>query len=165
MQLHNFWRITARATLHRRAQSDDLTRGGPLMGTASAHALSASISGRPSPMPGIFLVAILCVPAEHDDAAVQCGGGRAEDGARSFHGEQTPAFTVPGPCVGEGHAIRRTHAAVHDHVLRLCIVGHDVPGSAGRTRHIERVHRSYIVNATGRNVQDQPLAMLRARFA
>jgi uncharacterized protein DUF5916/cellulose/xylan binding protein with CBM9 domain len=45
---HNFWRVTAGGTLHMRALSDDLTRGGPLMGTASGYTLSASVSGRPN---------------------------------------------------------------------------------------------------------------------
>lgn len=44
--LHSFWRITARGTLHLRSQSDDLTRGGPLMGTPRAYTLNAQVSSR-----------------------------------------------------------------------------------------------------------------------
>ncbi len=44
--LHSFWRITARGTLHLRSQSDDLTRGGPLMGTPQAYTLNAQVSSR-----------------------------------------------------------------------------------------------------------------------
>jgi hypothetical protein len=44
--LHNFWNVSAGATLHRRALSDELTRGGPLMGTANAYTLSAQVSSR-----------------------------------------------------------------------------------------------------------------------
>jgi hypothetical protein len=46
--LHNFWRLSARGTLHRRALSDDLTRGGPLMGTPSAYTVNAQITSRPN---------------------------------------------------------------------------------------------------------------------
>jgi hypothetical protein len=44
--LHNFWRISARATLHVRSLSDDLTRGGPLMGTPRAYTVNAQVSSR-----------------------------------------------------------------------------------------------------------------------
>ena len=46
--LHNFWNISARGTLHRRAQSDELTRGGPLLGTPSGYAVSAQVNSRPN---------------------------------------------------------------------------------------------------------------------
>jgi hypothetical protein len=42
--LHNFWRVSARGTLHVRSRSDDLTRGGPLMGTARGYTLNAQVS-------------------------------------------------------------------------------------------------------------------------
>ena len=44
--LHNFMRLTARGVLHRRSMSDDLTRGGPLMGTPNAYTLTASVASR-----------------------------------------------------------------------------------------------------------------------
>jgi len=44
--LHNFWRIGAGATMIVGSQSDDLTRGGPLMGTASGYQLTASLNSR-----------------------------------------------------------------------------------------------------------------------
>jgi hypothetical protein len=44
--LHNFMRITASGVLHFGSLSDDLTRGGPLMGTPGAYALNSSISSR-----------------------------------------------------------------------------------------------------------------------
>jgi hypothetical protein len=44
--LHNFWRINARGTLQRRALSDDLTRGGPLIGTPSAYLVNAQIASK-----------------------------------------------------------------------------------------------------------------------
>ena len=44
--LHNFIRLSARGTLHRRSMSDDLTRGGPLMGTPNAYTLTASVASR-----------------------------------------------------------------------------------------------------------------------
>jgi hypothetical protein len=44
--LHNFWRLTARATLHRPALSDDLTRGGPLIATPGAYALTGQVASR-----------------------------------------------------------------------------------------------------------------------
>ncbi len=46
--LHNFWRITGRGVLHRRSLSDDLTRGGPLMGTPNAYTLTAQLTSRPN---------------------------------------------------------------------------------------------------------------------
>jgi len=46
--LHNFWRITGRGVLHRRSLSDDLTRGGPLMGTPNAYTLTAQVTSRPN---------------------------------------------------------------------------------------------------------------------
>src|SRR5687767_2919774 len=45
---HNFWRVNARGTLHRRSQSDDLTRGGPLIGTANGYAVLAQVTSRPN---------------------------------------------------------------------------------------------------------------------
>ncbi len=44
--LHNFWRIGAGATVIVGSQSDDLTRGGPLMATANAYQLTASLNSR-----------------------------------------------------------------------------------------------------------------------
>ncbi|MEJ7812447.1 MAG: DUF5916 domain-containing protein [Gemmatimonadaceae bacterium] len=44
--LHNFWRLSARGTLHRRSLSDDLTRGGPLIGTASGYTVNAQVTSR-----------------------------------------------------------------------------------------------------------------------
>ena len=44
--LHNFWRLTGRGVLHVRSQSDELTRGGPLMGTPSAYTLTGSVASR-----------------------------------------------------------------------------------------------------------------------
>ena len=46
--LHNFIRLNARLTLHRRSQSDDLTRGGPLMGTPNGYAILGQITSRPN---------------------------------------------------------------------------------------------------------------------
>ncbi|HUQ82220.1 MAG TPA: DUF5916 domain-containing protein [Gemmatimonadaceae bacterium] len=46
--LHNFWRVTGRAVVHRRSLSDDLTRGGPLMGTPNAYTLTAQVASRPN---------------------------------------------------------------------------------------------------------------------
>jgi hypothetical protein len=46
--LHNFIRLNGRVTVHRRSLSDDLTRGGPLMGTPNAYAVFAQVTGRPS---------------------------------------------------------------------------------------------------------------------
>ncbi|MEO7520314.1 MAG: DUF5916 domain-containing protein [Gemmatimonas sp.] len=44
--LHNFLRLNAGATLIRGSQSDDLTRGGPLTGTANGYQLTSSINSR-----------------------------------------------------------------------------------------------------------------------
>ena len=44
--LHNFWRISAGATLIVGSLSDDLTRGGPLMGTANGYQLTAGLNSR-----------------------------------------------------------------------------------------------------------------------
>ena len=46
--LHNFWRITGRVGRVLRAQSDELTRGGPLMGTPNAWVFTAGVSSRPN---------------------------------------------------------------------------------------------------------------------
>jgi len=46
--LHNFWRVTSRVVVHRRSLSDDLTRGGPLMGTPNAYTLTAQVISRPN---------------------------------------------------------------------------------------------------------------------
>jgi len=46
--LHNFIRLNGRLTLHRRSQSDDLTRGGPLMGTPNGYAVLAQVTSRPN---------------------------------------------------------------------------------------------------------------------
>ena len=46
--LHNFIRLNARLAVHRRSLSDDLTRGGPLMGTPNAWALLGQITSRPN---------------------------------------------------------------------------------------------------------------------
>jgi hypothetical protein len=46
--LHNFWRLTGRVVVHRRSLSDDLTRGGPLMGTPNAYTLTAQATSRPN---------------------------------------------------------------------------------------------------------------------
>ncbi len=43
---HNFWRVTATGRIQRRALSDDLTRGGPLIGTPSAYTVNASVASR-----------------------------------------------------------------------------------------------------------------------
>jgi hypothetical protein len=45
---HNFWRLSGRGTWQRRAQSDDLTRGGPLMGTPNAYTVNAQLNSRPN---------------------------------------------------------------------------------------------------------------------
>ncbi|MEQ1693662.1 MAG: DUF5916 domain-containing protein, partial [Gemmatimonas sp.] len=42
--LHNFWRLSVGATLFVGSQSDDLTRGGPLMATANGYQLTAGIN-------------------------------------------------------------------------------------------------------------------------
>ncbi|HJU72342.1 MAG TPA: DUF5916 domain-containing protein [Gemmatimonadaceae bacterium] len=44
--LHNFMRLSGGVTLHRRSLSDDLTRGGPLMGTPNAYALRLQVTSR-----------------------------------------------------------------------------------------------------------------------
>jgi hypothetical protein len=44
--LHNFMRLNGRVTLHRRSLSDDLTRGGPLMGTPNAYAVFGQVASR-----------------------------------------------------------------------------------------------------------------------
>ncbi len=44
--LHNFLRVSAGATYIVGSYSDDLTRGGPLMGTASAYQLTAALNSR-----------------------------------------------------------------------------------------------------------------------
>jgi hypothetical protein len=44
--LHNFWNVSGGLTVHRRALSDDLTRGGPLIGTPNAFQVNASVSSR-----------------------------------------------------------------------------------------------------------------------
>jgi hypothetical protein len=44
--LHNFMRLNARLLVHRRSLSDDLTRGGPLMGTPNAYAILGQIASR-----------------------------------------------------------------------------------------------------------------------
>jgi hypothetical protein len=44
--LHNFWRLSARGTLHQRALSDDLTRGGPLTGTARGYTVNGQVTSR-----------------------------------------------------------------------------------------------------------------------
>lgn len=44
--LHNFWRVSARGTMHLRSLSDDLTRGGPLIGTPGAYTVNAQITSR-----------------------------------------------------------------------------------------------------------------------
>ena len=44
--LHNFWRLSARGQLQLRSLSDDLTRGGPLMGTGRGYILTGTIASR-----------------------------------------------------------------------------------------------------------------------
>jgi len=44
--LHNFKRLFGRITVHRRSLSDDLTRGGPLMGTPNVYEVMAQILSR-----------------------------------------------------------------------------------------------------------------------
>ena len=46
--LHNFVRLNGRVTLYRRSLSDDLTRGGPLMGTPNAFSVLGQITSRPN---------------------------------------------------------------------------------------------------------------------
>jgi len=44
--LHSFWRLAGRGTRHLRSTSDDLTRGGPLMGTPAAWTVNAMVASR-----------------------------------------------------------------------------------------------------------------------
>jgi hypothetical protein len=44
--LHSFWRLTARGTLHVPSLSDDLTRGGPLIGTPAGYAVLGQVTSR-----------------------------------------------------------------------------------------------------------------------
>ena len=44
--LHNFWRLSASGSAFLRALSDELTRGGPLVGTPRSYQLSAQITSR-----------------------------------------------------------------------------------------------------------------------
>jgi hypothetical protein len=44
--LHNFIRLNGRVTLQRRSLSDDLTRGGPLMGTPNAYDIVGQVTSR-----------------------------------------------------------------------------------------------------------------------
>ena len=48
LTLHNFWRVNVRAGGWRRSLSDDLTRGGPLMGTPNAYIFTAQVTSRPN---------------------------------------------------------------------------------------------------------------------
>ena len=43
---HNFWRLSARGTLHQRALSDDLTRGGPLIATPRGYTVNTQLTSR-----------------------------------------------------------------------------------------------------------------------
>jgi len=45
---HNFYRLTGGGQVQRRSLSDDLTRGGPLMGTPNAYVLTAQVTSRPN---------------------------------------------------------------------------------------------------------------------
>ena len=45
---HSFWRLTGGVQVQRRSLSDDLTRGGPLMGTPNAYALTTQVTSRPN---------------------------------------------------------------------------------------------------------------------
>jgi len=45
---HSFWRLTGGAQVQRRSLSDDLTRGGPLMGTPKAYVLTTQVTSRPN---------------------------------------------------------------------------------------------------------------------
>ncbi|HEX6644992.1 MAG TPA: DUF5916 domain-containing protein [Gemmatimonadales bacterium] len=45
-QLRNFWNLFVGGYVEARAMSDDLTRGGPLMGTALGHGFDLSLNGR-----------------------------------------------------------------------------------------------------------------------
>jgi hypothetical protein len=44
--LHNFWQLSASGTKYVRSLADDLTRGGPLMGTPGAYQLTAQVTSR-----------------------------------------------------------------------------------------------------------------------
>ena len=46
--LNSFWRLTGGVQLQRRSLSDDLTRGGPLMGTPNAYMLTTQVTSRPN---------------------------------------------------------------------------------------------------------------------
>jgi len=45
---HNFYRLTGGGQVQRRSLSDDLTRGGPLMGTPNAYVLTTQVTSRPN---------------------------------------------------------------------------------------------------------------------
>ena len=45
---HSFWRWTGGVQVQRRSLSDDLTRGGPLMGTPNAYVLTTQVTSRPN---------------------------------------------------------------------------------------------------------------------
>jgi hypothetical protein len=45
---HSFWRLTGGVQVQRRSLSDDLTRGGPLMGTPNAYVLTTQVTSRPN---------------------------------------------------------------------------------------------------------------------
>jgi len=45
---HSFWRLTGGVQVQRRSLSDDLTRGGPLMGTPKAYVLTTQVTSRPN---------------------------------------------------------------------------------------------------------------------
>ncbi|HSL71342.1 MAG TPA: DUF5916 domain-containing protein, partial [Longimicrobiales bacterium] len=51
--LHNFWRLSARGTLHLASMSDDLTRGGPLMATTPGYTVNAQVASRAN-MPTVW---------------------------------------------------------------------------------------------------------------
>jgi len=44
--LHSFWRLNARGTLHIPSLSDDLTRGGPLIGTPAGYSVLGQVTSR-----------------------------------------------------------------------------------------------------------------------
>jgi hypothetical protein len=46
--LNNFWRLSASGTRHIASLSDDLTRGGPLIGTPGAYQVTAQVTSRPN---------------------------------------------------------------------------------------------------------------------
>jgi hypothetical protein len=48
LTLHSFWRLNGGVQVQRRSLSDDLTRGGPLMGTPNAYVLTAQVTSRPN---------------------------------------------------------------------------------------------------------------------